>query len=109
MKAAIKEVLQKKGTLDENKLCKLVAKRMVDEYGEGKEKEFKNRFATDLYSLVSKSKVVDDKGVYSLFEKPAHSINPEPPAKKEEADLSKPNGKRKFGIFVILIDIRFYT
>eukprot|EP01036_Dinobryon_divergens_P026716 gene26716-35395_t len=69
MKAAIKDILQKKGKLEEIKLQKLVAKCMVDEYGEGKEKEFKNRFDTDLFSLVSKRKVVDDKGVYSLFEK----------------------------------------
>ena len=92
MKAAIKEVLQTKGSVDEQKLRKLVAKKMVDEYGEGKEKEFKNRFETDLFSLVSKNKVKDNGGVYSLHQKSTEANT------VDTLDLSSArNEKRKLG------------
>lgn len=78
IKGAIKEALQKKGSLSEAKLMKIVAKRMIDVFGEGREKEFKNKFATDLFSLVSKNKVADKEGVYSLFEKPAVDLGSDP-------------------------------
>lgn len=90
IKGAIKEALQKKGSLPESRLMKIVAKRMVDVFGEGREKEFKNKFDTDLFSLVSKNKVVDKDGVYSLFEKPAvesGSVPQERPNKRKHDSL----------------------
>ena len=104
MKAAIKDILQKKGKVEETKLRKLVAKCMIEEYGEGKEKEFKNRFDTDLFSLVSKRKVVDNMGTYSLFEKLGSNENEivktEPDFKKRKLGM---NNRSDFGRNFIIV------
>ena len=102
IKGAIKEALLKKGSLSESRLMKIVAKRMIGVFGEGKEKEFKNKFDTDLFSLVSKSKVVDKEGVYSLFEKPAAepgSVPQERPNKRKQGKME--NGVGTFSIIVV--------
>ena len=61
-------MLKDKKELSASKLKKAVFKTVSDEY-ENKEKEFKNKFDTDLFSLISKGKVIENNDVYSLPEK----------------------------------------
>ena len=66
VKASIKDVLLKKDReLSEEKLKKAVFKQVKEEYKD-KEKDFQNRFATELNSLVCKNKILEKDGLYSI-------------------------------------------